>query len=308
MTTLGKIEKINDLRSIWPHEAHDFSRWLAMEENLSLLSESIGIDIDFEERESSIGSFNVDILAKETGTDRKIVIENQLENTDHDHLGKIITYASGKDAEVIIWIVKRARDEHKQAIEWLNRCTDEKIGFFLVEIELWKINDSLPAPKFNVVERPNDWAKTMKTVEGLSDTEKLHYEFWQEFSEYAASKTEFTKVFSIRKPRAQSWYSLSAGSSIYNINVSVGVQKKQICAEIYISDDKELFAKFQEKKEEIEGFLGSKVEWKEAKKACRIFMLKKGDIKIKKETWPEYFDWMISESLKLREVLRKYAV
>ena len=115
-----------------------------------------------EETESAVGSFNVDIFAaEEGGTGRKIIIENQLEETNHDHLGKIITYASGKGAEVVIWIVKRARDEHKQAVEWLNQHTDKNIGFFLLEIELWKINDSLPAPKFNVVERPNDWAKTM---------------------------------------------------------------------------------------------------------------------------------------------------
>ncbi|MDI3537618.1 MAG: hypothetical protein PWP30_2100 [Eubacteriaceae bacterium] len=134
---LGKIEKIDDLRCIWPHEAYDFSQWLAQDENLQLLSDTIGIDIVLEEIESSVGDFNVDLYAYEEGTKRKIIIENQLENTDHNHLGKIITYASGKEAEVIIWIVKRARDEHKNAIEWLNQHTDENIGFFLLEIELW---------------------------------------------------------------------------------------------------------------------------------------------------------------------------
>lgn len=159
MKTLGKIEKIDDLRTIWPHEARDFSRWLAEDENLALLSETIGIDIVLEERESSVGGFSVDLYATEEGTNRKIIIENQLEDTNHDHLGKIITYASGKGAEVVVWIVKRARDEHKQAIEWLNQHTDENVGFFLIEIELWKINDSVPAPKFNIVEKPNVWAK-----------------------------------------------------------------------------------------------------------------------------------------------------
>ncbi|MGN0478700.1 MAG: DUF4268 domain-containing protein, partial [Hominenteromicrobium sp.] len=137
MNTLGKIEKINDLRSVWPHEAHDFSKWLSHEENLALLSDTIGIEISLAERESPVGGFHVDLFATETGTGRRIIIENQLEDTDHDHLGKIITYASGKDAEVIIWIVKRARDEHRQAIEWLNQHMDENIGFFLLEIELW---------------------------------------------------------------------------------------------------------------------------------------------------------------------------
>lgn len=114
MSKLGKIERIDDLRTIWPHEANDFSKWLAQEENLALLSEAVGIDIVLEERESAVGGFSVDIFASEEGTGRKIIIENQLEETNHDHLGKIITYASGKEAQVIIWIVKRARDEHKK--------------------------------------------------------------------------------------------------------------------------------------------------------------------------------------------------
>ena len=174
---LGKIKRITDLRSVWQHEALNFSKWLAQDENLAQLSEAIGIDIILEELESSVGNFNVDLFAIEEGTDRKIIIENQLEDTNHDHLGKIITYASGKGAEVIVWIVKRARDEHRQAIEWLNQNTGIKIGFFLVEIELWQIDDSAIAPKFNVVERPNDWAKQMKNVDNLSETKQLQQNF-----------------------------------------------------------------------------------------------------------------------------------
>ena len=135
---LGKIERIDDLRTIWKNEARDFTGWLAEDDNLALLSEAIGIDLELEERESSVGSFSVDLFASEEGTSRKVIIENQLEDTNHDHLGKVITYAAGKDASVVIWIVKRARDEHRQAVEWLNQHTDEDIGFFLVEIELWK--------------------------------------------------------------------------------------------------------------------------------------------------------------------------
>ena len=130
MIELGKMEKIVDLRTVWKHEAQDFSKWLSLEENLAILSRTIGIDIVFNEVESKVGCFNVDLYAMEEGTNRKIIIENQLGDTDHDHLGKIITYAAGKEADVIIWIVKRARDEHKQAIEWLNQHTDENICKF----------------------------------------------------------------------------------------------------------------------------------------------------------------------------------
>lgn len=129
---LGKLEQITDLRSVWKHEAKDFTPWLAKEENLEILSEAVGIDIVVEEQESNVGDFSVDLFATEEGTGRRIIIENQLEETNHDHLGKIITYASGKEAEVIIWIVRKARDEHKQAIEWLNQHTDDKFEFFLI--------------------------------------------------------------------------------------------------------------------------------------------------------------------------------
>lgn len=308
MATLGKIEKIDDLRSVWPHEALDFSKWLSQEENLALLSDSIGIDIVLEELESPVGGFSVDLYATEEGTGRKIIIENQLEDTNHDHLGKIITYASGKGAEVVVWVVRRARDEHKQAVEWLNQHTDENIGFFLLEIELWKINDSLPAPKFNVVERPNDWAKTMKAVEGLSDTKKLQLEFWQAFNDYAFGKPEFKNVFSKRKPQPQHWYDLSVGSSTYHLGLTVNTQKKRIGAEIYVNDDKLAFEKFKSQKDLIEADLGVQLDWRVATKDCRILALNNGDIKKGEAAWPEYYDWYCSMALKLREVLKKYDV
>ncbi len=128
---LDTIEKV-DLRDVWPHEALDFTKWMAEEKSLKMLSDAVGVELELLETESSVGSFNVDIYAQESGTGRKVIIENQLEETNHDHLGKVITYAAGKSAEVVIWVVKRARDEHRQAIEWLNQHTDSEFGFFQV--------------------------------------------------------------------------------------------------------------------------------------------------------------------------------
>ena len=171
MVKLGKIQEVKDLREVWKNEAYDFTPWLAEEDNLSLLADAVGLEITLDETESTVGDFNVDIFATETGTDRKIIIENQLESTDHDHLGKLITYASGKSADIIIWVVKAAREEHRAAIEWLNNHTDEDIAFFLVEIKLYQIDNSNIAVKFEVVERPNDWAKEKKeTIAKINKT------------------------------------------------------------------------------------------------------------------------------------------
>lgn len=302
---LGKIKYIRDVRSVWHHEARDFSKWLAQDENLEELSAAIGIDIVLEERESSVGSFNVDLYAIEEGTDRRIIIENQLEDTNHDHLGKLITYASGKGAEVIVWIVRRARDEHRQAIEWLNQNTGVNIGFFLVEIELWQIDDSAIAPKFNVVERPNDWAKQMKNVGSLSDTKQLQLHFWQQLSEYIKSHDVFAKEFSPRKAQPQHWYDLSIGSSSYHICLTVNTQKNLLGAEIYITDDKEKFAMFKIHDKEIEDLIGSHVEWREATKATRIITLHSYDIN-NENNWVQAFEWLMNKAVIFKSIAKRF--
>lgn len=301
---LGKLEQITDLRSIWKNEATDFTPWLAKEENLTTLGDAIGIDIVLEETESSVGDFSVDLYASEEGTERKIVIENQLEETNHDHLGKIITYASGKNAEVIIWIVKKARDEHKQAIEWLNQHTDDKFAFFLIEIELWKINDSEPAPKFNIVERPNDWAKAMRKSGNLSEIENLKLSFWQNFNANASENAEFSKNFKQRKPQPQHWYDLSVGSSAYHISLTVNTQKNEIAAGIYIDNDKTIYEKLREKKSLLETIIGDNIEWKDAKKSSRLFVTKSFDIS-KTDNWSDAFNWYYDKCLRLKQVIIK---
>lgn len=302
---LGKLEKISDLRSIWKHEANDFTPWLAKEENLALLSDAVGIDIVLEEQESEVGDFSVDLFATEESTGRKIIIENQLEETNHDHLGKIITYASGKDAEVIIWIVKKARDEHRKAIEWLNQHTDENSAFFLIEIEVWKIDNSEPAPKFSIIERPNDWAKAMKKSAGLSQSGALKLEFWREFNNHAGSNALFNKTFKLRTPQAWNWYDLSIGSSAYHIDMTVNSQKNVITAGIYINEDKSIFNKLKDHSDEIEKELGSTIEWREAKVASRLIISQHFDINNRSE-WELCRSWLYDMCLKIKAVIKKF--
>ena len=184
---IGKLEAV-PVRDLWAHEQYDFSSWLAKEENLSILGEDLGIAFTGIETEQFVGSYRCDIVAKDDNNEGKIVIiENQLESSNHDHLGKIVTYASGLDASKIIWIVTNARSEHKSAIEWLNNNTKNDINFFLIELKAYRIGDSLPAPKFEIVQMPNDFIKNgnMKSRDkAFNRSQAARYDFWSRFIEY----------------------------------------------------------------------------------------------------------------------------
>lgn len=303
---LGKLEKITDLRKVWPHEALDFTPWLAQDDNIAMLSDAIGIDISVDETESMVGSFNVDIYATETDTGNKIIIENQLEETNHDHLGKIITYASGKDAKFVIWIVKKAREEHRHAIEWLNNHTDNDIAFFLIEIELWSINNSDPAVKFNVIEKPNDWAKEIKKADNnINDTQRLKLDYWTSFVDYAFANNSFSKMFKKRKPSTDHWYSVSLGSSEYHMAFLMNTQKNILAIEVYFSNNKELFNEFYAEKDKIEALAGVNLDWRELpeRKASRVLYETTADFK-NKDNWNEQFDWIMEYAVKIAKAFK----
>ena len=160
---LGKLQEV-DIRKVWPHEQYDFSKWLSGEENIKELGDILNLSLTDVETEKFVGNYRCDILCKDEITRKVVLIENQLEPTNHDHLGKIITYASGLDAAVVVWIVASARDEHASAIEWLNKHTSDELSFFLLEVHAYKIGDSDPAPHFKIIEQPNDFVKTVKAI------------------------------------------------------------------------------------------------------------------------------------------------
>lgn len=307
MKALGKLEEIKDLRHVWPHEALDFTPWLAKEENIALLADAVGLDITVDEQESPVGDFCVDIFASETGTERKIIIENQLEDTNHDHLGKLITYASGKSADIIIWVVKRAREEHKAAIEWLNNHTDEKIGFFLLEVKLYKIGDSEPAAKFDVIEKPNDWAKEVKKANSnLNSTQQARLDYWTAFNDYAFKNAAFSKEFKRRKPGTDHWLSFSIGTSSCGMSVLRLQNDGRVAVEFYISDDKNLYHSFYAQKDAIEADTGFSLDWRELpdKKASRILVEK--DVNLLEESeWPSQFDWVMDTMIKMKKAFKK---
>lgn len=302
---LGTLKEITDLRSVWSHEALNFTPWVA--ENIDLLSDTVGIDITVDGTESDVGDFSVDIYASETGTDRKIIIENQLEDTNHDHLGKLITYASGKGADIVIWIVKHAREEHKAAIEWLNNHTDDKIGFFLCEIKLFQIGNSCIAPTFSIIERPNDWAKEIKSAVSSNPTQQKRFEYWQAFNNYAFNNTDSSKAFNKRKPSTDHWMYLSIGSSTCKIGISQIQKRSSITIELYINDDKDLFRMLLSHKNEIETDMGISLDWRELpeRKASRIIVEKTVELE-NKNKWNEQFAYITDICLKMKKAFKKH--
>ena len=251
---IGKLEAV-PVRDLWAHEQYDFSSWLAKEENLSILGEDLGIAFTGIETEQFVGSYRCDIVAKDDNNEGKIVIiENQLESSNHDHLGKIITYASGLDASKIIWIVTNARSEHKSAIEWLNNNTKNDINFFLIELKAYRIGDSLPAPKFEIVQMPNDFIKNGNVKsrdKTLNRSQAARYDFWSRFIEYSSTQS------SILKNR-------KANIKVSNVRMEIKLTDKAHCIRIVlcIRDNKDLYQLLEKFKDDIEKDVMCPLKWK----------------------------------------------
>lgn len=303
---LGKLKKV-DVRDEWKHEARHFTKWLSQEENLRQLGNEIGYDMVLLKTEAECGDFNVDILAEDEGTKKKIIIENQLEITNHDHLGKLITYASGHLASIAIWVVSNVREEHRKAIDWLNEHTDDDVEFYLVQIELLQIDESPRAPHFEIICKPNDWARSVKestSQVALSGVSADQFEFWTQFKAFAVQKKTALRL---QKPSPQQWMNISIGNSQAYIQLTIDSIKGLYATILYIPDNKELYAKLLEHKSQIESDLGGPAEWMElpGKKASKIKVSTSGDFNAK-EKWNDYFGWLLTEAEKFYRTFPKY--
>lgn len=268
---LGKFKEV-DIREVWSHEQYDFSNWLSNEDNLKELGDAIGLSLIDPETEKFVGNYRCDIICKDELTNKTVLIENQLEPTNHDHLGKIITYASGLDATVVIWIVSYAREEHASAIEWLNSHTDDDLSFFLIEVHTYKIGDSTSAPMFKIIEQPNDFVKSIKSIASkkeLNESQKRRLEFWTMFNDIIEQRGN---PFNKRKPSPDHWYSVAVGSSQCHVSIDLINREHRIRISLWIPDNKELFDSFYSKKEKIENAMESELEWErlDDKKASLI--------------------------------------
>ena len=297
-----------DARELWKHEQYDFSNWLAKEENLEYLNDIIGLTLTDVDKEVYVGPYRCDIVAKDETSGIIVIVENQLEGTNHDHLGKIITYASGLNAKVMIWIVKEAKEEHRAAIEWLNNNTNNDVNFFLIEIHAYKIGNSDPAPKFEVVEKPNDFVKRSKVKSDDSDLNKSQGErltFWEQFNQVVIARG---KPFNLRKATTDHWYDVAMGTSDAHIAIDLVNKDGRIVVECYISDNKDLFDTFSDHKEEIESALGFELIWDrlDGKKASRIKYRIDGLNFDDHSNYNELMNQTIDVAVKMRDTFKKY--
>lgn len=293
---LGKIRKI-DLRDVWASESSDFTPWLAKEENIAMLGDAIGMDLEVESQEKSVGPFRADILAKDLATNHYVLIENQLELTNHNHLGQIMTYAAGLDAFSIVWIAKAFTEEHRAALDWLNRITDENINFFGIEVEVIQIGDSLPAPQFNVVAKPNDWTKSVKSSASsgdLTETKVKQQEYWTEFRDYVL---KIGSPFKVQKPAPQHWTIIAMGRSYFQLSLTVNSVNYTICINLEISGEnaKANFDTLKELcEEESKSRVAEDLEWLrlDEKKVSMVKLTKEFDF-MDKSSREEQFAWFV---------------
>ena len=304
---LGKIKEV-DIRSVWPHEQYDFSKWLADEENIRALGEEMNLSLTDVDTEQFVGSYRCDIICKDELTGKSVLIENQLEQTNHDHLGKIITYASGLDASVVVWIVAKARAEHASAIEWLNKHTDDEISFFLIEVHAYTIGDSAPAPMFKIVEQPNDFAKTVKAIAHkgeLNETQTNRLQFWTQFNDVIEQRG---KPFNKRKATSDHWYSVAIGSSQCHISIDLVNKEHRIRVGVWVPDNKELYDCFYEHKDEIEDSAGCNFVWDrlDNKKAAIICTYIPGLNYNKQENYPELMNKIVDLVIVMRSAFTPF--
>jgi hypothetical protein len=301
MEDLGETQKVS-LSSIFSGEASEFTPWLL--QNLGALASELGLELEPEGSEVSVGSFRADIHARTTDN-RVVVIENQFNTTDHAHLGQLLTYGAGLDAQIVIWIAELIRDEHRAAVDWLNdKATD--MDFFAIEARAIRINDSLPALLWDVVASPNNWSRTAKKTasSNLGPLQKLRLEWWaalnSQIEKHGVNLTKF-------KPAPESWQGGSIGKGGFWLNTVTNSVEQIIRVEIYLSDEQsgDWFNGLSEKRLEIEEALGYELNWDplEGKKASRICISDNANL-MNREDWENQHNWVIQRRLDFEKVFK----
>lgn len=304
---LSKLERV-PLREAWKHEAGDFTPWLAQAENLDALSQALGVsELELVSTEQQVGDFKLDILC--TDGDQQVIIENQLAETDHKHLGQILAYAAGVGARKVIWVAESFRPEHAAALRFLNDNTTDDLSFFGVQVELWRIGDSPMAPKFEVVVKPDDWVKTgrelARAASSASPTKQLQLKFWAALIDRLAKNAPQIRP---QKPRPQHWLNNSIGRSGFGLNITANTRDERLGVELWMPGEeaKARFAALLAQRDTIEGALGFNLDWQELPdaKGCRIVTFYPNASIEDEARWDEYLQWLEQGLVVMDQVFR----
>ena len=311
--TIGNLESV-PIRKVWADEAHDLTPWLA--ENTDRLSEALGMDLELEGTEVGIGPFRADIVLRDANTDSRVVVENMIRETDHDHLGKIITYAAGLEATYAVLIAEKFRPEHRSALQWLNAHSTESAGFFGITLKVWQIGDSAYAPQLDVVVEPDGWVREVRatSTDELSGVQ-LHYrDFWSEFlPEFHEAHPGWSRA---RIPQKVSWMLFPAGRTgvQYSVAFCQPGKRYRFRIELYINtgeagEKTHIFNALMERRNEIEKNFGESLEWEPlvGRQASRIASYYRDDVPVReREKWPDLREWAIERMGVFREALQPH--
>ena len=300
---IGKLENVS-VREVWPKEEHDFTPWLA--NNIEILSEKLGIDVSNAEREKRAGTFEVDLLA-EDGNSEPVIIECQFGKSDHDHLGKILTYLTQLNAKVAVWICEEPREEHDKVVSWLNEATP--VDFYLVKVEALRIGDSLPASSFTVLSGPSAEARTAGEIKkNWAERHKKRFQFWEKLLEKTKSKG--ISLFENIKPGRDHWLGTGAGKSGLSFNYLI--LKNSCRIELYIDtgekeENKRIFDQLYAQKSEIEANI-MPMTWQrlDEKRVSRISVTINQRFGLRnKDKWDKLQEDMIDNMGKFEQALRE---
>jgi hypothetical protein len=299
---LGEMKRMK-ASELWRHEEREFTPWLATEDNFGRLADALGLELQIEGIEVPVGPFSADILAKDP-SDNFIVIENQFGKTDHDHLGKILTYAATLGATAVVWIAEGFTDEHRKAIEWLNEHTTEDLALYAVEIEVWQIDTSKPALRFNVLSQPTEItrkATVIKSAGPITDTKKLQLEFWTNFRDRLL---QLKVASSAQTPRPQYWFNVSLGRSNIHLSCIANTSDGRIGVRVYIRGKIADVAlpQLEEQRAAIEAEIGERVEWNPyPDKLDKIIVLDRAANLHDRSRWDEYISWLVERVDKFKK-------
>jgi len=306
MEKFGNLNKLK-LRDYWPNEAQDFTPWLA--DNIESLGKALGMELELLEQEASVGSFSLDILAKDLSNNQIVIIENQLTQTDHDHLGKLLTYASGFNASMVIWIAKEIRDEHKQALNWLNDRSDDETGFFGVEIDVFQIDSSSPAFVFNPIVYPSEWKKSKtKRKQSLTPRGEAYLRYFQSLIDILREQHRFTGA---KKAQPQSWYSFASGLS--GLTYTACFTRNNARVELYIdtgdkNKNEDFFDWLKKDEDNITTSFNKSIHWDrlDNKKASRVYVENDGSVTDNNDALDDLKNWQIENLLLFKKILGPY--